>query len=93
MQHAQGARSLTRAVEALDQPTISGGGNELRRSKLRGINGKAAIRSQQAAGNVPIAIQGILFARTRSAGYDQPTGYDRRARGGSARTPATARQG
>jgi len=31
--------------------------NELRRSKLRGINGKAAKRSQQAAGNVPIEIQ------------------------------------
>ncbi len=34
-------------------------GNELRRSKLRGINGKAAKRSQQAAGNVPIEIQRI----------------------------------
>ena len=31
--------------------------NELRRSLLRRSNGKAAIRSQQAAGNVPIAIQ------------------------------------
>ncbi len=31
-------------------------GNELPRSLLRGINGKAAIRSQQAAGNVPVAI-------------------------------------
>jgi hypothetical protein len=36
--------------------------NELHRSKLRGINGKAAIRSQQAAGNVPKEIQKYILA-------------------------------